>query len=120
MKRKLPLGLFKLLLFVLGGFFCGHFVFAEDTLMKEALVKIIHQLEVIKPLLNEAERAQSLHPEIKIHFNAWRDANGMMHAGLRQDIQRIQTALIHIVNQERVDPRYYSPIKNDFIGQDHV
>ncbi|MCE3237399.1 MAG: hypothetical protein K0R24_380 [Gammaproteobacteria bacterium] len=120
MKRKSRIGLFVLLLLLVGGFFCGNFAFAKDALMKEALVKIIHQLEVIKPLLNEAERAQSLTPAIKIHFNAWRDVNGIMHAGLRQDIQRIQTALIHIVNQKRVDPRCYPPIKNDFIGQDHV
>jgi RAQPRD family integrative conjugative element protein len=108
-------------LLVVGSILVGHLVFADDAQMKESLVKIIHQLEAIKPLLNEAERAQPFNTRIKIHFGSWIDANGTRHLGLRQDILTIQKALLHAVNQESIEPRVYQSIKNDFIGgQDHV
>jgi RAQPRD family integrative conjugative element protein len=114
MKRRLQTAL------LLGGFLGGHFCFADDAPMKEVLVKIIKQLEATKPLLNEAQQIQSPYPRVKIHFDPWIDANGVTHPGLRQDILRIQRALIHAVNRDNMEPRSYQPIKDDFIGQDHV
>lgn len=113
MKIKLQTGL-------LIGVFLSHVAFADDAQMKEEFVKIINQLEAIKPLLNEAERVQPPDPRVKVHFDSWIDANGVTHAGLREDIQRIQTALVHAVNRNSIEPRRYQLIKDDFIGQDHV
>lgn len=94
--------------------------FADKSQMDENLVQIINQLQAIKPLINQAQRSQPLNPRIKIHFDSWKDAKGKTHNGLRQDIEAIQLALIKAVNRERIEPRSFAPLNNDFVGNDVV
>ena len=89
---------------------------ANDAQMKETLVRIINQLQNIKPLISKAQREQSSNPRIKVHFDRFKGADGKWHNGLRQDIDSIQQALIRIVNQESVEPRNFKPIGDDFVG----
>lgn len=98
----------------------GTVAFATDAQMKDTLVKIVNQLQAIKPLINQAQQEQSQNPRIKIHFDTWKDAKGKKHNGLRQDIEQIQQALITAVNGESVEPRSFAPIGNDFTGDDRV
>ena len=95
-------------------------VYASDSQMKTNLVKIVNQLEAIKPLINQAKQEQSANPRTKVHFDSWVDSSGQVHSGLRQDIEDIQQALINVINQKNVGPRIYKPIRNDFLGKDHV
>lgn len=95
-------------------------VYADTAQMKTTLVKIVNQLEAIKPLIEQAKQEQPANSRIKVHFDSWIGADGQVHNGLRQDIDTIQQALIHAINQTQVDPRVYQPIKGDFVGQDHV
>jgi RAQPRD family integrative conjugative element protein len=99
---------------------CSTTSLADDEQMKENLVKIINQLQAIKPLIYQAEKSQIDNPRVKIHFDSWIDGNGVKHAGLRNDVEAIQQSLIAAINQESVEPRIYQPIKNDFVGQKHV
>lgn len=91
---------------------------ADNEQMNEVLVKIIRQLQAVKPLINEAENAQEKNPRIKVHFDSWIDTSGNKHNGLRQDIEAIQTALVHIVNSETIEPRVYKPIQGDFVEKE--
>ena len=92
---------------------------ADQAQMKATLVKIVNQLEAIKPLISQAKAEQSANPRIKIHFDRWVDANGITHPGLRQDIEGIQAALIQAINARNNGPRIYKPITGDFTGQQH-
>jgi RAQPRD family integrative conjugative element protein len=98
-------------------FFSG-LSYADNAQMNEALVGIIRQLQAIKPLINRAKNAQTKNPRIKVHFDSWIDGDGKKHNGLRQDIEAIQTALVNIVNGEKIEPRVYKTIQGDFIDKE--
>lgn len=91
-------------------------VFADDAQMKESLTEMIEQLQALKPLISQAEKAQPENPSISIHFDSWVDSKGIHHNGLRQDIDLIQKGLIDAVNRQAIEPRRYDPITNDFLG----
>lgn len=89
--------------------------FADEAQMKETLIKIINQLQAIKPLINEAENEQPKNSIIQIHFEKFEGEDGKIHNGLRQDIEGIQKALILATKRQKIEPRKYKPIKHDFI-----
>lgn len=91
-------------------------IYANSEQMNETLVRIIHQLQAIKPLIAKAEEEQPQNPRVKVHFDRFQDANGEWHNGLLQDITEIEQALKQIVNQEGIEPRSYSSMKDDFIN----
>jgi RAQPRD family integrative conjugative element protein len=95
-------------------------IVADDAQMNETLVKMVNQLEAMKPLITQAAQQQTDNPRYKIHFDSWVDAHGILHQGLRDDIEAIQSALIQAINREHQDPRAYQPISGDFVGDDHV
>jgi len=90
--------------------------FATEAEMHATLVRIVQQLQSIKPLISLAESQQPANPRTKVHFNRFKDSNGHWHNGLRQDIDAIQKALEEIVNKESIEPRVYQPINDDFIN----
>jgi RAQPRD family integrative conjugative element protein len=90
---------------------------ADDAQMKETLVRIINQLQSIKPFIAKAKREEPINPRIKMHFERFIGADGKAHNGLREDVDAIQDALIAIVNKESIEPRSFTPINDDFIGQ---
>ena len=94
--------------------------YASESQMKDTLVEIINQLQAAKLLINQAQNEQPANPRVKIHFDAWVDANKQKHQGLRQDIEAIQQALMQAVNQQTIEPRSYAPVTDDFIGDGHV
>ena len=93
---------------------------ASQAQMNETLVKMVNQLEAVKPLINQAKQEQSANPRIKIHFDSWMSVDGKTHQGLRQDIEAIQASLISAIDRKNSDPKVYQPIKGDFVGKDHV
>ena len=94
--------------------------FANEEQMKETLVSIINQLQGIKPLIEQARREQPKNPRVKIHFNTFVDSEGASHAGLKNDVELIEQALIEAVNKAEVEPRVVTPISRDFVGHDRV
>lgn len=95
-------------------------LYANTDQMKITLVKIINQLQAIKPLINQAKTQQDVHPREKINFDVWQDNAGKTHNGLRQDIEAIQHSLIMSINQKNTEPRIYKPIKGDFTRHSNV
>lgn len=93
--------------------FCSY---ATEAEMKETLVQIIEQLESIKPLVNKAEKEQPKDARVKVQFDSYKDAEGLAHNGLKQDINSIQKSLEDIVNQQGLEERHIAPIKSDFVG----
>lgn len=102
------------------GLFTSSLALADDAQMRITLVKMVNQLEAMKPLITQAAREQDANARVRIHFDSWTDANGVKHNGLRQDIDAIQQALIHSINRQAVSPRVFTPIKNDFVAGQHV
>lgn len=90
---------------------------ASDAQMKETLVRIINQLQSIKPLISQAKREQSANPRIKVHFDRFKGADGKYHNGLWQDVDEMQQALILIVNQESIEPKTFQAMSDDYVGQ---
>jgi RAQPRD family integrative conjugative element protein len=111
---------FKLIALSLSSLMIVTTSFANDEQMRESIVQIINQIQAIKPLINKAEHEQSSNPRIKIHFDQFSDGKGKIHNGLRQDLSDIQDALIQSINRETVEPRRFNPLKDDFVGSDHV
>lgn len=95
-------------------------LYADQAQMDATLVKMINQLEAMKPLIRQAKQEQPANPRYRIHFDRWQDLHGQWHNGLRQDIESIQHALIAAVNRPAIAPRTYTPIKGDFVGHGHV
>jgi RAQPRD family integrative conjugative element protein len=94
--------------------------FCDQDQMKITLVKMVNQLEAMKPLITEAERQQSENPRIVLHFEDWTDSEGELHHGFRTDLEAMQTGLLEIINQEDTDPRSLPSLKGDFVGGRHV
>lgn len=94
--------------------------FASNSQMKETLVQIIDACEAIKILINKAEKEQDANPRYRVHFNSFKEANGTIHNGLRDDINEIQKSLIGIVNDEARTPRKVENLEHDFVDKELV
>ena len=91
---------------------------ANNQLMNMDLVKVVQELQSIKPLLEKAEREQDKNARVKIEFEDFMASDGEKHRGLKSDIQEIQDSIISMINDERVDPRSMSPIEGDFVNKE--
>jgi len=91
--------------------------FANDSNLNETLVRIINQINAIKPLLAEAQSEVSPHARIQLHINGFKDANGQYHAGLRDDLLTIRNGLIDYINQPIIAPRQVKPLALDFVSK---
>ena len=94
--------------------------YAGTPEMKLTLVKIVNQLQALKPLINQAKNEQTANPRYKVHFNSWVGSDGIKHSGLKNDIEEIQKALVAAIQNSDSSPREYGPIKGDYVGSDHV
>ena len=108
-----------MILSILGLSFVTTSIYADSEQMNETLVRIIHQLQAIKPLIAKAEEEQPQNPRVNVHFDRFQDADGKWHNGLRQDVDDIEQSLKQIVNQAGIEPRRYSSMKDDFIESPH-
>lgn len=88
---------------------------ASNELLNEQLVRIINQLNAIKPIISEAERYQSKNAPIKLHLKAFKGADGKTHNGVSEDIELIKKGLIAYLNKPVIAPKKVSPIEGDFI-----
>lgn len=93
----------------------SHSVFAVNELLDEQLVRIINQLNAIKPIIKEAERYQSDKEPVKLHLKAFKGADDKMHNGVSEDIDLIKKGLIAYLNKPAVAPKKVLPIEGDFI-----
>src|SRR5688572_17770831 len=79
-------------------------LYANNEQMNESLVKIIHELDAIMPLMDEAQQEQDKNTLAQFHFDDFKDVNGVKHEGLREDILSIRQSLINEVNNAPLEP----------------
>jgi len=76
---------------------------ADTDAERTALAKIIHELDAIKPLIEEA-RVQA-NPDRRIRFQ---------YDWLELDIQRIQSGIREHLLAPQTYPRHFPPLKGDY------
>ncbi|HAT7747564.1 TPA: hypothetical protein KKX05_002731 [Legionella pneumophila] len=90
-------------------------VSASQELLNEQLVRMINQLNAMKPIIKEAERYQPEGAPVKLHLKAFKGADNKMHNGVLEDVELIKQGLIAYLNRPAVAPKKVSPIEGDFV-----
>ena len=80
-----------------------HQVVADADGERETLARIIHELEVLAPLIGEA--VSQANPDARIRFN---------YEWLRQDLVKIQQGLQEHIDAPRSEPRTFPPLRGDY------
>ncbi len=95
-------------------------LFSIEALASEAqekiyLVQIINQLDAIKPLIIAASKAQEKGMRITFRYTAYRDARGVLHNGLLEDINAMQKGIEAKLNHTAQEPRHFEAIRGDYL-----
>jgi len=77
--------------------------YANADAEREALARIIHELELLQPLLAEAKAAAD--PDARIHFR---------YDWLRQDLERVRRGIREHIDAPRAEPRSVAPLRGDY------
>ncbi|MCH8058915.1 MAG: RAQPRD family integrative conjugative element protein [Proteobacteria bacterium] len=76
---------------------------ADADAERESLARIVHELEVLQPLLVEAEAAAD--PDKRIRFR---------YDWLREDLERIRLGIQEHIDAPRSEPRLIAPLRGDY------
>ncbi|RLJ16715.1 conjugal transfer protein [bacterium endosymbiont of Escarpia laminata] len=76
---------------------------ADSDGERTALARLIHELEALAPLIQEAS-AQA-EPDARIRFQ---------YDWLRQDLTRVRAGIAEHINAPRAEPRKVPPLKGDY------
>lgn len=76
---------------------------ADADAEREALARIIHELELLEPLLAEAKIAAD--PDVRIHFH---------YEWLRKDLERVRQGIQEHIDAPRAEPRTVVPLRGDY------
>ena len=79
------------------------FAVADADGERAVLARIIHELQVIEPLIKEA--ASQANPDARIRFQ---------HDWLRQDLDRIRLGIQAHIDTPRTEPRTFPPLRGDY------
>ena len=93
-------------IFLLGVFVIGPqspLAYADADAEREALARIIYELELLAPLLAEAKAAAE--PDARIHFH---------YDWLRQDLERVRQRIQEHIDAPRAEPRSVAPLRGDY------
>jgi len=80
-----------------------HQAIADADGEREALARIIHELETLEPLIGEAK--SQANPDARIHFR---------YEWLRQDLSRIRLGLQEHIDAPRSEPRAFPSLRGDY------
>jgi RAQPRD family integrative conjugative element protein len=70
---------------------------------REALERLMHEIEALKPLIKTAERRSS--PDARIRFR---------YDWLRQDLQLVRAGIREHIDAPRSQPRTFPPLRGDY------
>ena len=70
---------------------------------RQALARIIHELELLEPLLAEAKNAAD--PDARIHFH---------YEWLKKDLERVRQGIQEHIDAPRAEPRSVVPLRGDY------
>ena len=88
---------------ILASFFTPAAVWADADAEREALARLIHELEALAPLIERAETQAN--PDARIRFR---------YDWLRQDLDRIQSGIQAHIDAPRTEPRPFPPLRGDY------
>lgn len=77
--------------------------YANADAEREALARIIHELELLQPLLAEAKAAAD--PDARIHFR---------YDWLNKDLERVRQGIREHIDAPRAEPRSVAPLGGDY------
>lgn len=86
--------------------FFTHNACADTDLENAALARVITVLNLLTPLINEAERQQDKNTRVQFQYNQ-----------LRQDINQIKTGIAEKLQTQTIEPRAVVAIKGDYLVQ---
>lgn len=78
-------------------------VLADPGGEREALARLVHELETLTPLLDQAEQQADVTARIRFQYG-W----------LKQDLDRIKLGIRAHLNAPRAEPRSFPPLKGDY------
>ena len=87
--------------FVLG--LASQLAHADADAERASLARIIHELEVLEPLLAEAKAAAD--PDARIQFR---------YDWLHKDLERIRHGIQEHIDAPRTEPRTFAPLRGDY------
>ncbi len=93
-------------IFLLGAFVIGlqgPLACADADAEREALARIIHEIEILKPLLAEAKAIAD--PDSRIQFR---------YDWLKKDLERIRRGIQEHIDAPRAEPRSVTPLRGDY------
>ena len=94
----------RLLLFgLIGTALPIQFAVADADGERAALARIIHELQVIEPLIKEAAAQANLDARIRFQYD-W----------LRKDLNRIRLGIQEHIDTPRTEPRTFLPLRGDY------
>ena len=88
-------------IFVLG--LAGPFANADADAEREMLARIVHELEILEPLIVEAEAAAD--PDARIRFR---------YDWLKKDLDKIRQGIEQHIDAPRAEPRAAAPLRGDY------
>ncbi len=77
--------------------------FAADDGEREALARLAHEIELLEPLIAEAEMRAD--PAARVRFR---------YDWLRQDLARVRRGILDHVEAPRAEPRRVAPLRGDY------
>lgn len=92
-----------LVLGLLGTALPVHFAVPDANGERETLARIVHELQAISPLIDQA--ASLTNPDARIRFQ---------YGWLRQDINRICLGIQEHIDAPRSEPRSFPPLRGDY------
>ena len=78
-------------------------VSADANAEREALARLIHEIEALTPLIDTAE--SQANPDARIRFR---------YDWLRQDLARIRAGIQQHLDAPRTEPRTFPPLRGDY------
>ena len=88
---------------VLAFLFSFSAVLADADAEREALARLMHEIEALTPLIETAD--SQANPDARIRFR---------YDWLRQDLQRIQAGIQEHIDAPRAEPRTFPPLRGDY------
>ena len=77
--------------------------FADVDAEREALARLIHELETLEPLIRTAQSQAD--PDARIRFR---------YDWLRQDLARVRLGVQEHIDAPRAEPRNFPPLRGDY------
>ena len=90
---------------------------ASTAQMNQTLVRMINQIDALFPLIDQAASEEDRTARVQFHFDGWTDANGVKHAGLKENLFEMRTALVNQINQSHLTPKKIAPMRDDYVGR---